>query len=73
MSTSKDTNGSESGADGSRKGRFTVKFATGRRQSEDPEIAASTSIQELPSSSGKESVESLHISLLSRKKEETSS
>jgi len=53
MSTPKDTNGSESGADGSRKGRFTVKFATGRRQSEDPEIATSTSIQELPSSSGK--------------------
>ena len=48
MSATKD----ESGADASKKGRFTVKFADGRRKSEDPEIGTPTDIQELPPQNG---------------------
>jgi len=51
--TKEDTAGSETDRDGSKKGRFVVKFAAGRRQSEDPEVATPTDIQELPSPHGK--------------------
>jgi len=62
MSATMDTGGNELGEDKSKKGRFTVKFAIGRRPSEDPEMAISPAVQQLPSSpNGKRSLTSLHI------------
>lgn len=70
MSASKDTAGKESGEDGGKKGRFTVKFATGRPDSEDAEMAATTDIQELPSQNddvNHASQDNVRVDLMGRK------